>query len=84
MSSPSTETAVCTVCFEQKPQADFLGTKSPTNCIHEPSTCLQCLTSYINSQIGEATVGLISCPECEEPLDYDTIRLLASRDLFNQ
>ncbi|KAI6080352.1 hypothetical protein F4821DRAFT_276212 [Hypoxylon rubiginosum] len=84
MSSSSTQTAVCTVCFEPKRLAEFPGTRLSTSCTHEPSTCLECLTLYINSRISETAAGLMRCPECEEQLDFETIHLLARRDLFDQ
>ncbi|KAI4869849.1 hypothetical protein F4820DRAFT_443636 [Hypoxylon rubiginosum] len=81
MSNP--QRAVCTACLEDKPLADFPGTTLTRNCAHPSSLCLECVTSYINSQIQGTTPEHTRCPECEEQLDYDAIRLFANPELFN-
>ncbi len=81
MSNP--QRAVCTACLEDKPLADFPGTTLTRNCGHPSSLFLECVTSYINSQIQGTTPEHTRCPECEEQLDYDAIRLFANPELFN-
>ena len=77
----------CVCCCEQRPPLDFPA-KSPTaNCEHPSRTCLECLQSWISSELDTKGCEGLTCPECSLALGYNDVRRVASPetcDLFEK
>ncbi|KAI0835968.1 hypothetical protein F5Y06DRAFT_299068 [Hypoxylon sp. FL0890] len=78
------QTAECSVCFEIKSLTSFQQTRLTDRCEHKPSLCLDCVASSINSQLRDATLDQIRCPECQEQVGYTEIQQFADRESFSQ
>lgn len=70
----------CCVCNESLGMESFQ--KTATSCQHEPSSCRQCLTRHIDTQIPEMAWDQVSCPECPETLGFGAVKEFASEATF--
>ncbi|KAI0010682.1 hypothetical protein F4779DRAFT_576474 [Xylariaceae sp. FL0662B] len=71
--------AECSGCFEVKQL-----TKFTTGCRHQPSLCHDCIALSLTSQIQNANLDQLRCPECHEPLAYDQAQNFVAREIFEQ
>jgi len=51
-------------------------------CLHEPSTCIDCLAKCIKSDLDSKIWNQIGCPECKAVLIYEDIKRLADDETF--
>lgn len=72
----------CSVCLEHKQLGHFPQSPLTGNCSHRSSVCIECVTSFINSQVQDGATDQFICPECPEQLQYSTIQMFASGELF--
>ncbi|KAF2132909.1 hypothetical protein P153DRAFT_382530 [Dothidotthia symphoricarpi CBS 119687] len=79
--TPSLE-KTCIICKTTKPHAEFMNRRITANCWHEPSTCLQCLESWVENCIVTKGWERCSCPECGENMASEDVGAFTSDSAF--
>ena len=72
----------CSVCLEAMRSRKFPKQKLSVACQHEPTVCRSCVTLSIDSQIPDVAWDRVTCPECPEALDFQTVKQWASEESF--
>lgn len=62
----------------------FPSSNITSSCRHDPLICLGCLTQAIDSQIGDRTWDMVSCPPCPEKLSFETVKKYSSAASFDR
>jgi hypothetical protein len=75
------KTRSCIVCSDSKSVTNF-PISTTVRCTHPPQTCLECLQSWIASSMESKGWDKVTCPECDEKLDYENMKTLAAPDMF--
>ncbi|CZR51821.1 related to RING finger protein Dorfin [Phialocephala subalpina] len=81
-SPPPPRTKECCVCAEDLPESSFPEQKITSTCNHEATTCRDCVSATIATQIPELAWDQLHCPECPETLPYDVVKTWASAESF--
>jgi hypothetical protein len=82
-SSPTKE---CIICVDTKDITHFPHQAITDLCDHAPSTCQDCIATYIRSELNGKLFHeqVIKCPECSQPLSRDDIQQHADPDTFSR
>lgn len=67
----------CTVCLEMKHETDYPSAALTDACLHDPSTCLDCVRYCIRTDLNNKLWSDTACPECESRLTPDAIQRYA-------
>lgn len=69
----------CVVCAEEKSSSRFPLRGPTSRCEHEPNTCLDCLETHIETQIGSNAFNedMIKCPECSQSFAVEEVQRYA-------
>jgi hypothetical protein len=67
----------CVICTDTKPVSDFPTAGITKACTHEPTTCLVCVATSIQTDLSNRLWNEIKCPECRELLEYDDVQRFA-------
>jgi hypothetical protein len=74
----------CSACLENLHRNSFPEKKITELCSHDPTTCKECLTRYLDTQIPILNWDQLQCPDCRVPLPYDVVKHWASADAFER
>lgn len=74
----------CIICVEDFGSAVSAPERISSACLHEPSVCLECLRTYIKSELDSKIWNQITCPECRILLIYEDIKCLADTETFSR
>lgn len=72
----------CNVCGDQKLCLDFPARSPSVACEHKPTTCLDCLASWMASEVEIKGSQGIKCPECPSILEHADVQRAAIRRTF--
>ncbi|ETS77946.1 hypothetical protein PFICI_10008 [Pestalotiopsis fici W106-1] len=70
----------CNSCLEDKPLTDFPIRGVTSNCKHALTTCIECIRTSIQTQLGSKQWQDVSCPECPKRVGIDDIALYTDAD----
>ena len=70
----------CQICLDHLPKAQIPNAKITDHCDHVTAACLDCLSQFLNAQIGTVTWDRIGCPICPSMLGFTEIEKYASVD----
>ena len=86
--SPSGEYGSCAVCGESKLRSEFLpsGSTVTKRCRHGTYMCIECLQTWIETQLNSVGWHNIKCPEsdCEERLEHADVHEWATAEAFQR
>jgi hypothetical protein len=74
----------CSACLENLDRNSFPEQKLTELCSHDPTTCEDCLTRYLDTQIPILNWDQLQCPDCRVPLPYDAVKRWASPEAFEK
>ncbi|KAK4148600.1 hypothetical protein C8A00DRAFT_19598, partial [Chaetomidium leptoderma] len=67
----------CIICTDTKPVSEFPTAAITKACDHEPTTCLLCVATSIQTDLNNRLWNEIKCPECRATLEYDDVQRFA-------
>jgi hypothetical protein len=74
----------CSACLQDLDQNNFPEQRITELCAHDPTTCKECVTRYVDTQIPILNWDQLQCPDCHVPLPYDVVKQWASADAFER
>ncbi|KAK0634033.1 hypothetical protein B0T14DRAFT_508265 [Immersiella caudata] len=74
----------CVICAETKQPGGFPLLCASSRCNHPPETCRSCLRQHIRTALADKAwhSRVVTCPECNNPMEYDEVRMHADRATF--
>ncbi|EME41140.1 hypothetical protein DOTSEDRAFT_55051 [Dothistroma septosporum NZE10] len=69
----------CVCCGDEKHVLDFPVKPATNVCQHVSTTCIDCMHSWLSSELDTKGCEDLKCPECPGILAYDSIHLLSNR-----
>jgi hypothetical protein len=75
------KTQACVVCGDEKIKDEFPA-RIAAKCKHDVHTCLDCLQSWISSQLDTTAWNRLHCPECKHTLKHGDVRNYAADEVF--
>ncbi|KAK4444404.1 hypothetical protein QBC34DRAFT_360110 [Podospora aff. communis PSN243] len=72
----------CAVCAESKATFMFPSAAITKDCLHQPSTCLECITTSIRTDFKSKMWSDIKCTECSSLLAYGDVERFADPRTF--
>jgi len=74
----------CSACLQDLHHNNFPEQRITELCAHDPTTCKECVTRYVDTQIPILNWDQLQCPDCRVPLPYDVVKRWASSDAFEK
>ncbi|KAK4546806.1 hypothetical protein LTR36_001538 [Oleoguttula mirabilis] len=72
----------CDTCGEEKTASQVEDTNITAACAHDPASCLDCLQTWLRTDLETYAWTKATCPECSEVLQYADIQRLADPAIF--
>nr|POE50722.1 e3 ubiquitin-protein ligase rnf19a [Quercus suber] len=73
----------CNICGDGKWPFEFPIKAPSSKCHHEPTTCIECLESWMAAEVETKGSNGLKCPECPAVLQYEDIQRAASSSAFD-
>lgn len=77
---PVSQPRECTICAVERELNEFPARNPTSRCDHETTACLNCVRNSIEQNIND--LSRIECPECNEGLQFEDVKALASPEQF--
>lgn len=73
----------CIVCYDSHNTSD-IGRQPTSSCGHNANVCGGCLAQHIAIEFKGKTWDRITCPSCDERLNYDDVEKFADPQVFQR
>ncbi|KAF2455903.1 hypothetical protein BDY21DRAFT_288967 [Lineolata rhizophorae] len=73
----------CAVCTDDRGRSAF-PSRITVKCKHKSNTCRACLSQWLSSELELKGWDRLTCPDCGESLDYNSVKKHAFQETFQR